>query len=191
MDRTVKKVFNVDSVTPYIDGLVDLIREDVGWNFDLIDDLDDKVPGHINHFTITNFDDNTNFKKVDYDASINYNDAHFGLKEWIKTRGGYCATYSNGASANEVVPTPKHAVNPVVIKSKTVKPTTVPKPTIAPSPSPAPDLSDIPTVGSYSRFTTPKSDTSVKDTTGTTRVRITKKVTVKKVVTVTKYVVKE
>jgi len=194
MDKTIKKVFNVDSVTPFIDGVADLIREDVAWNFDLIDDLDSNIPGFVNHFTISNFDDNTNFKKVDYNSAINYNDAHYGLKEWIKTRGGYCATYSNGASANEVVPTPKLAVNPVVIKSKTEKPTTVPKPTTAPSPSPAPVLADIPTMGSYSRFTTPKVETNVSSSgsVGSAgKIRITKKVTVKKVVTVTKYVVKE
>jgi len=178
MDRTVKNLFNVDSVSPFIDAVSSLIREDVDWNFKLIDKLDNNIQGFTNHFTISEFDGNTNYKMVDYNPTVNYNDAHYGIKQWIKTRGDYCATYSAGASVGEVVPSQKPSkgsstvVKPVKVNATVSSTTTT-------------------TQRPKTTTTTRRRRYSAKTTTTTTRVRITKKVTVKKVVTVTKYNVKE
>jgi len=186
MDKTVKNLFNVDSVSPFIDSVSQLIRDDVKWNFELIDKLDNNIQGHTNHFTITEFDGNTNYKMVDYNPTKNYNDAHYGIKQWIKTRGDYCAAYSDGASVGEVVPTQKPIKNSATVeKVKTNKPVATTTTTTTTKPRKTTTTTTKPR-----RTTTTRRSYSYKSTTTTTRVRITKKVTVKKVVTVTKYNVK-
>jgi len=194
---TVNKVFNVESISPFIDGVSSLIRDDVEWNFGLIDDLDSEIPGHVNHYTLDNFDDNTNFKYVAYNAAVSYNDAHYGIKQWVQTRGGYCKAYAEsvlGASSSgatttiqkkttTVVQKPNTAVvqNAVPTSTQAVKPTTTAAPVVK---------TTIRKVTTVVTKTTPKKNTTTKSVTTTTRSRVTKKVTVKKVVTVTKYVVK-
>ncbi|OUM56108.1 carbohydrate-binding module family 18 protein [Piromyces sp. E2] len=64
MRDTVNKLFNVNSISPLIDSLSTLIEEDIAWNFGLIDKLDSSIPGYVNHFTLQNFKDNTNYKNT-------------------------------------------------------------------------------------------------------------------------------
>ncbi|OUM61188.1 carbohydrate-binding module family 18 protein, partial [Piromyces sp. E2] len=93
MKDTVYNLFNVDSVAPLIDSISSLIEDDIAWNFGLIDSLDSEIPGFVNHFTLKNFKDNTNYKNVDYLQGINVDDALFGLKEWIQLRSNQCKNY--------------------------------------------------------------------------------------------------
>jgi hypothetical protein len=93
MKDTLEKVFNVKELSILIDALYQLIVDEVEWNFGLIDELDENIPGYVNHFTLQNFNDNTNYKKVKYNKILNYNDANFGLKQWIKDRGEECQIY--------------------------------------------------------------------------------------------------
>jgi len=173
MGQTVNKVFNVNAVNNFIDSVSNLIRDDVEWNFELIDDLDSDIPGYVNHFTLKNFDDNTNYKVVGYDESINYNDAHYGLKQWIQLRGGYCKTYVDsvlGSNANlEDTPAPP----PAPVKQTT---------TVAPKPIPTTTVA-----ANKPATTNGKILIQTKPRLVTTRARISKKVTIKKVVTISKY----
>jgi len=212
LGTVVNKVFNVNSISPFIDSVSNLIKEDVEWNFELIDDLDPAVPGNVNHFTIENFEDNTNYKHVGYNAEVSYNDAHYGIKQWVQTRGGYCKAYveevlGSDASAAEYVPeqpvvqtvtqtvvaqplvqnVAQNVAQPVVqTVAQTVAQTItrVPKTTTTTTKK----TTTVPKVTTTT--TTQKRKISTKSKTTTTRARVTKKVTVKKVVTVTKYVVK-
>ncbi|ORX41521.1 hypothetical protein BCR36DRAFT_587962 [Piromyces finnis] len=196
---TVNNVFNTESLSPFIDSVSQLIRDDVEWNFNLIDDLDPNIPGYVNHFTLENFDDNTNFKFVGYNAAVSYNDAHYGIKQWVQTRGGYCKAYAEKAlgSAAEAEPitTVQKKTTSVVAPTTTsviinnvptiTKVTTTTVPVVTTSP-----VIVVKTTPSVVKTTTTKKSTTTKSQTATTRARVTKKVTVKKVVTVTKYVVK-
>ncbi|OUM63460.1 hypothetical protein PIROE2DRAFT_10006 [Piromyces sp. E2] len=88
MKETVEKVYNVDSIPPLIDSLSTLIEDDITWNIGLIDKLDSSIKN------------NTNFKTVGYNPSINYNDANFGIKKWIHIRSNLCKNYSKKISKN-------------------------------------------------------------------------------------------
>ncbi|ORX85863.1 hypothetical protein BCR32DRAFT_241488 [Anaeromyces robustus] len=93
--KTVRDTFNHDSASSHIDGLVNLIHEDVEWNFGLIDKLQSSyTEGQVNHFTLKNFEDNVNNSPVPYDKEINVNDAPYGLKEYITLRGDKCGTFT-------------------------------------------------------------------------------------------------
>jgi len=200
MSQVVNKLYSVETISPFIDGVTKLIREDVEWNFELIDDLDSAIPGYKNHFTIKNFDDNTNFAMVNYDSSINYNDAHYGLKQFIQTRGGYCKAYAEsvvGSSAKSE-PAAKTTVAKTTTVAKPVTTTTKPKPvtTVAKPVTTTTKPKSVTTTIAKPVTTTRRTYGKKKHTTtrfknATTRGRVTKKVTVKKVVTVTKYIVKD
>jgi len=200
LGTVVSKLFNVNAVSPFIDNVSNLIKEDVEWNFNLIDDLDPEVPGFVNHFTIKNFEDNTNYKHVDYNAAVSYNDAHYGIKQWVQTRGGYCKSYAEsvlGSSAEEYKPVTVSA-NPIEVDASPAEPVAEPvgKPVTQPPPQIQTTTTKKTTTVAKKTTTVPKMTTSkramaTKSKTTTTRARVTKKVTVKKVVTVTKYIVKE
>ncbi|OUM61114.1 carbohydrate-binding module family 18 protein [Piromyces sp. E2] len=129
MKETVNKLFNVDSISPLIDSLSTLIEEDVEWNSGLIDKLDSSITGYVNHFTLENFKGNTNFKMVDYNPKLNYNDANFGIKKWIQLRGNQCKKYVKNVTfmttkqvdptSNKLVATKSEYI-PVVTKSKNI-----------------------------------------------------------------------
>lgn len=179
MGQTISKVFNVNAVNQFIDGVSELIRDDIEWNFESIDDLDSDIPGYVNHFTLKNFEDNTNFKHVDYNQAINYNDANYGLKQWIQLRGGYCSNYVKSVVGDDFVQAEPEAAEPVAAEPKVV--TTVKKTTTQ---------QVVPTTVEAPKQTTKKGVIQTKARTKTTRARITKKVTVKKYIPVSKYVVK-
>ena len=131
MKKTVDELFNVNSMSPLIDSIYTLIDDEISWNFNLIDKLDHSIPGFVNHFTYQNFKDNTNYKSVGYYPSINYNDAHFGLKQWIKVRSNLCKQYTNqfNIDANTVVSTTTTTTTttkPVVKTTTTTTTTTKP-----------------------------------------------------------------
>jgi len=197
MGETVNKVFNVNAVNQYIDSVSNLIRDDIEWNFELIDELDSEIPGYVNHFTLKNFEDNTNFKTVGYDESINYNDAHFGLKQWVQLRGGYCLNYVKSVLGDDFAQSSAEPDTPVV---NNPAPAPAPAPEPAPEPAPAPTAAPnvaqtvapapVPTttVVPVENNTTKKASIKTKARSATNRVRVTKKVTVKKIIPISKYV---
>ncbi|ORX67709.1 hypothetical protein BCR32DRAFT_330232 [Anaeromyces robustus] len=93
MKDTLNKVFNIDGISPLIENIRNLIKDDAVWNFGLIDELDNKIPGYVNHYTLDDFIGNTNYDKVKYNPTVNRNSADFGLKQWIKTRSEQCQIY--------------------------------------------------------------------------------------------------
>lgn len=90
MKETLDKVFNVETLSPVIDKISELIEDEVEWNFGLIDELDVAIPGFINRYMLKHFIDNVNYEKV---ISENKDDAPFGIKEWVDLRGGECRHY--------------------------------------------------------------------------------------------------
>jgi len=93
--KTLRDTFNHDAISPYIDGLVNLIHEDIEWNFNLIDQIQTSYnEGQVNHFTLQNFEDNVNNAPVLYNSEINVSDAPYGLKEYIDLRGGKCKAFT-------------------------------------------------------------------------------------------------
>jgi len=150
MSDTLNKVFNVESVSPLIDSLSNLIEEDIEWNFGLIDELDENIPGHKNHYTLQNFKDNTNYKKLNYKPKDYRDEAEYALKQWIKLRGNECSDYvkSVGINNNEedeeedraagepevVAPVvPDATVAPVKTTTTTVAPVKTTTTTVAPA----------------------------------------------------------
>jgi len=100
--KTIRDTFSTNNASSHIDGLVNLIHEDIEWNFGLIDQIQTSyAEGLVNHFTLQNFEDNVNNGAIPYDESINANDAPYGLKEYIDLRGGKCKVYTKDV----VIPT--------------------------------------------------------------------------------------
>ncbi|OUM61113.1 hypothetical protein PIROE2DRAFT_12949 [Piromyces sp. E2] len=98
LKRTLEKLFNVDTISPFIDSISSLIEDDVAWNSGLIDKLDNKIEGYVNHYTLENFKDNINYKPVDYNPTVNQNSSQFGIKDWIDKRSTQCLNYCKGLS---------------------------------------------------------------------------------------------
>ncbi|ORX67708.1 hypothetical protein BCR32DRAFT_250411 [Anaeromyces robustus] len=102
MKDTINKVFNVDSISPLIENIRNLIEVDIVWNFDLIDKLDNKISGFVNHYTLDDFIGNINYDKLEYKPSINNNFANFGLKQWIKLRSEQCQIYLSNVANDKI-----------------------------------------------------------------------------------------
>ncbi|ORX79963.1 coth-domain-containing protein [Anaeromyces robustus] len=179
MARVVDTVFNVDSLSPFIDSISELIYDDVEWNFNSIDDLDEEIPGHINHFTLQNFKDNINYKIVEYNSKINYNDAHYGIKQWIKVRGGYCTDYVNSilgnASERNSDPIPEPTTTTTVAQKKTTTTTTTVAPKKTTTTTTVAPKKTTTTTTVAPKKTTTTTTVAPKKTTTTTTVIATKK----------------
>ncbi|ORY23153.1 hypothetical protein LY90DRAFT_706924 [Neocallimastix californiae] len=178
MSDTLSKLFNVEAISPFIDSVSNLIIEDIEWNFGLIDELDNKIPGYVNHYSLQNFKDNTNFKKVDYKPSLYRNEAEYGLKQWINLRGEECKKYVKkvGVQAEEDISFAE-AEEEVAAPVKTTTTTTV-----------APVKTTTTTVVPV-KTTTTTTVVPVKTTTTTTTTTVAPVKNSKKVVTVKKKVV--
>ncbi|ORX85861.1 hypothetical protein BCR32DRAFT_290428 [Anaeromyces robustus] len=88
--KTVRDTFNLDTVSSHIDAYADLIREDVEWNFNAIDNLQTSYDGFVNHYTLNDFEDNLESGHLLVDTTIRTDDAPYGLKEFIDIRGNNC-----------------------------------------------------------------------------------------------------
>ncbi|KAG4092344.1 hypothetical protein H8356DRAFT_1704236 [Neocallimastix lanati (nom. inval.)] len=89
-----RRLFTVDSVSPYIDAISNLIKEDVEWNFNLANNYTSSYDGLVNHFTLKNFNDATNIGKVPYDRDVTPDEVVYGLKRYIQMRGDGCRAYT-------------------------------------------------------------------------------------------------
>ncbi|ORX78278.1 hypothetical protein BCR32DRAFT_270166 [Anaeromyces robustus] len=91
---TARKIFNLDVLTPYINANADLIKEDVTWNFDLIDKYNTTYDGKVNHFTYKDFEENIGYGKLPINPAVNYNNVTYGLEEIIQLRSDNCKAYT-------------------------------------------------------------------------------------------------
>jgi len=90
LKKTISETFEADTVSEYVHALADLIREDVQWNFESIDQLNIPYDGYVNHFTYDQFQSNIDYGHVEYDKGNSVNDAPWGIKEWVEARGNAC-----------------------------------------------------------------------------------------------------
>ncbi|KAG4096643.1 hypothetical protein H8356DRAFT_1292313 [Neocallimastix lanati (nom. inval.)] len=99
-----RKLFTLDVLTPYIDALINLIQEDIEWNYNLVDEYVTEYDGAVNKYTMKNFEDGVNSGGVHNNGDENseiLNTYRFGVKEFIKLRGDGCRTFTNGVKVQE------------------------------------------------------------------------------------------
>jgi len=97
-----RRVFNLDSLSPYIDSIAKLIREDVEWNFELAKTYNSTYAGKVNLFTMENFDAAVNNGKVLFQENVVVDDVEYGLKNFIQIRNGDCGTYTKDIKIPEL-----------------------------------------------------------------------------------------
>jgi len=90
-----KFTFDKNVVGHYIKTLADFIREDVQWNFELMDQLDIPYDGSVHHYTIEDFENNLVNKNIDL-ATFNKNgNVRIDLMQFIEMRGDSCRNYTS------------------------------------------------------------------------------------------------
>ncbi|OUM68973.1 hypothetical protein PIROE2DRAFT_57736 [Piromyces sp. E2] len=97
-----RETFAVDKVKAFIHAVADLIREDIPWNTESSYDLvTGYTNGMVNHFTLEDFETNLDYGHVDFNSTINVNDAPYGLLEWVEKRGNSCRSYTAKVNLND------------------------------------------------------------------------------------------
>ncbi|OUM68974.1 hypothetical protein PIROE2DRAFT_3203 [Piromyces sp. E2] len=95
------ETFNPNNVNAYVHALADLIRDDVEWNNQCINNLGTEYDGYVNHFTLQHFESNLDYGHVDYDSEIGVNDSEYGIREWTEVRSAACiASTANVDTSN-------------------------------------------------------------------------------------------
>lgn len=98
-----RETFAGDVVSQYIQACAELIREDVQWNYDSLEQLATTYDGQVNHYTYQDFENNIKDGAVLYKAGIVDNDSPFGVEQFVNERGNSCrtATQTVDLSSNE------------------------------------------------------------------------------------------
>jgi len=114
-----REVFTKDNVHSYVHAIADVIKDDVEWNFKVIDGLNFYEDGYANHFTYEEFEGNLDDTPLDYDDSRNSDDAPFGIVEWAELRSDACKDYTKTVDISKndnisdnvdlSIPAPTHA----------------------------------------------------------------------------------
>ncbi|OUM68972.1 hypothetical protein PIROE2DRAFT_3201 [Piromyces sp. E2] len=101
--KTIEDIFNLDTISSYVHAIADLIKEDVEWSFDLIDQLKIGYDGRVNHFTLEDFNENIEYNSASNNTVINDNEHAFGILEWVDKRSNGCriSTSNVDTSKNE------------------------------------------------------------------------------------------
>ncbi|ORX85862.1 hypothetical protein BCR32DRAFT_325255 [Anaeromyces robustus] len=92
--KTIRDSFNLDTVTPYLNSLVELIKDDVQWNFNATETLSTAYEGTLNHYTFQNFEENLESTAVMYQEPLIYTDTPYGLKQYVDLRSGNCKAFT-------------------------------------------------------------------------------------------------
>ncbi|KAG4089186.1 hypothetical protein H8356DRAFT_1720014 [Neocallimastix lanati (nom. inval.)] len=85
-----RTTFSIESVSAYVDALANLIRDDVEWNFNLVDQYPSTYDGLINKYTIQHFEGNLNNEPVPFIENVIVNDNQYGLKQFVELRSNVC-----------------------------------------------------------------------------------------------------
>jgi len=101
-----REVFNKDKIHDYIHANADLIREDVGWNFNLIKELDigynnNNEFSFVNYYTVEQFEGNIDYTHVSFIDGVTYDDAPYGLQQLVEERGDSCRAYTNAIDTSK------------------------------------------------------------------------------------------
>jgi len=89
-----RQLFDSKVLTPYINSLVELIDEDVEWNFNAANNLDTAYDGKVYPYTLEDFKANFNYDKTNYNKEERLNETLFGLSEYVDLRGDSCKIYT-------------------------------------------------------------------------------------------------
>ncbi|OUM65802.1 hypothetical protein PIROE2DRAFT_7128 [Piromyces sp. E2] len=90
-----RSTFDPKTVSKYVHALADLIREDVSWNFEAIDKLHIAYDGHVNHYTFEDFESNLAYTPIHSVKDYRYDNALYGLMEWVEKKGDGCRAYTH------------------------------------------------------------------------------------------------
>jgi len=95
LSKISNEIFTVDNVSKYVEAVSDLIREDVQWNFDLVDSLAIPYNGIVKHYTMEDFERNifTNNQTEPLDGEEF--SSSYDLMDWVEIRGDYCRAYTS------------------------------------------------------------------------------------------------
>jgi hypothetical protein len=96
-----RETFAADKVKAYVHAVADLIREDITWNTEATYRLNTGYIGFENHFTLEEFEKNLDYGHVDYNPEVNFNDAPYGILEWVELRGNGCRAYTQKFNLND------------------------------------------------------------------------------------------
>jgi len=101
LKKTSSETFSPENVSAYVHALADLIRDDVNWNRESIENLGTTYDGFVNHFTLEEFESNLDYGHVDYDAEKNVNDSPWGIREWTEVRSKNCIAYAGDVDTSK------------------------------------------------------------------------------------------
>ncbi|OUM63744.1 hypothetical protein PIROE2DRAFT_9684, partial [Piromyces sp. E2] len=93
-----RELFDSKYLTPYIQSIVELIKEDVDWNFYLAANIQSTYDGRVQQYTLQDFENNLSYDKTNYDREERLNHSEYGLAEYIDLRGDSCR--ANTANVN-------------------------------------------------------------------------------------------
>jgi len=96
--KTASETFDKDKIHNFVHAIADLIRDDVAWNFDLINKLDigyknSEKYSYVNFYTLDNFEGNIDYESVGYDGK-SHDDAEYGIQSFVDARGESCKAYT-------------------------------------------------------------------------------------------------
>jgi len=93
------EIFTVDKISKYVEAVSNLIREDVQWNFDLVEKLSIPYDGIVKHYTMEDFEKNLiisdQSKLLEEDDEFS---SFYDLMDWVEIRGDYCRAYTSNVN---------------------------------------------------------------------------------------------
>ncbi|ORX79365.1 hypothetical protein BCR32DRAFT_246451 [Anaeromyces robustus] len=98
--KVTRIIFDPDTVSKFIYSLAELIREDVSWNFESIDQLKIEYDGHVNHYTFEDFENNLGYTPIHNITDYRFDDTPYGLMDWVKKKGDGCKNYTRNININ-------------------------------------------------------------------------------------------
>ncbi|OUM63507.1 hypothetical protein PIROE2DRAFT_9924 [Piromyces sp. E2] len=87
--------FDSHNVQNYLNGLADLIRDDVQWNIDVVNNLKIPYQGIVTSFAMDNFERSLNYKYIETHRS------YYELWEFVDIRSNYCKVYTANVDVSE------------------------------------------------------------------------------------------
>ncbi|ORX69346.1 hypothetical protein BCR32DRAFT_272441 [Anaeromyces robustus] len=87
--KITRKTFSSQPVSDFLNALANLIRDDVQWNIDAVNNLSIPYNGHVKKFTVKDFEKNLTYKSDRSKVRDSYN-----LQDYVDTRGDYCREYT-------------------------------------------------------------------------------------------------
>jgi len=85
-----RKTYKPSKVNKFIDGLANVIKEDVTWNFEAIDKLNTTYAGYVNHYTYDDFINNIDSTPIEKVENFREDETMYGLKDFVRRRGEGC-----------------------------------------------------------------------------------------------------